>query len=334
MCCRLTLCFLFLSPSLFLFVACDDYTGTELPSLKFCCTDAARVRNVLESTLGYEVTTIGLNKECTISTFHAAFDELLCRFNGQSMASFVFYFAGHGVLCKRGKGWFALSGYDSKRPNTTSIRFSALKTLAASLGAVQQLFILDSCNSGKVLFESTRGGGEGECMRNWEQNMMRKPAIWAITAVDGSQNSRESDECGGGLFTSILVAGLLNSTVMTASQLLAYVQEKVSTASEGKQDPQGGRLLLDHFGSECTGEFILPRIPNTEGESSKQEQKQEQKQQQPIVELLTPSKFRRAPLVVQSDPFARKLRDVRSRAHSMKAKQIHVVVTKDNDDAD
>ena len=171
-------------------------------------------------------------------------------------------------------------------------------------------------------------------MRNWEQNMMRKPAIWAITAVDGSQNSRESDECGGGLFTSILVAGLLNSTVMTASQLLAYVQEKVSTASEGKQDPQGGRLLLDHFGSECTGEFILPRIPNTEGESSKQEQKQEQKQQQPIVEQLTPSKFRRAPLVVQSDPFARKLRDVRSRAHSMKAKQIQVVVTKDNDDAD
>jgi hypothetical protein len=94
-------------------LAVDDYEGTELSSLKFCCADAERVRNVLESTLGYEVTTIGLNKECTISAFHSAFDDLLGRFNGQSMASFVFYFAGHGVVCKRGKGWFALSGYDS-----------------------------------------------------------------------------------------------------------------------------------------------------------------------------------------------------------------------------
>jgi len=151
-------------------------------------------------------------------------------------------------------------------------------------------------------------------------DMMSKPAIWAITAVDGSQNSRESDECGGGLFTSILVAGLLNSKVMTASGLLAYVQEKVSTASEGKQDPQGGRLLLDHFGSECTGEFILPRIPTTEEESKQQHQNQHQNQYQKQHhggDELTPSKFRRAPTVTQSDPFARRLRNVRSRAHSM-----------------
>lgn len=128
----------FVTEKLAIILACDDYTGTKLPSLKYCVSDARRFQQQIEG-MGFEVVAFNTNKEATVVAFNEAFDVLVNRLQSKPLAQVIFYFAGHGVVCKRDKGWFALFGWDNERENSTGVRFSALKRLSSSIGAVQQL---------------------------------------------------------------------------------------------------------------------------------------------------------------------------------------------------
>ena len=128
----------FVSEKLAIILACDDYTGTKLPSLKYCVSDARRFQQQIEG-MGFEVVAFNTNVDCTVFAFNHAFDLVVNRLQSKPLSQVIFYFAGHGVVCKRDKGWFALFGWDPKRENSTGVRFSALKRLANSIGAVQQL---------------------------------------------------------------------------------------------------------------------------------------------------------------------------------------------------
>jgi hypothetical protein len=292
-------------------LAIDDYANTNLPNLKCCVSDALRFKSQIEK-MGFKTLKILFNSNCTLKNFQLSFDLIISHFPDKKIAQFIFYYAGHGVLCKRGKGWFALAGWSEKQKNSTGIRFSSLKRLAASIGAVQQLYVLDCCHSGKAIFEDTRGISTDKSLHStslydilWAQKMLQKPAIWAITAVSGSQLSIESN--GEGIFTKCLCDTLSNN-ITTVSELLTCLQKKVLRLSNNNMNSQGGRIILEHYDMECAGEFIFSRST-----MKKEVENQNNSILPPKTLPTTPRTIQtiRTPSYVQSDPKSRRRSNVR-----------------------
>jgi hypothetical protein len=224
---------------------------------------------------------------CTQKGFLEAFDKVERVIDASAnregegqpqLAQLVFFFAGHGVLDARGKGWLALSGFSLSNKHATGVPMVKLKSLSQSCAAVQQLWVCDCCHCGRILFEGLRGGtslssssssspprhhrrrfrAPRELHRPAE--LLKHPSIVVITATTGAENSIE--KLSGGLFTTSLVAGLRATTeVITASDLLKFIRARVILSSNSKMHPQGGKLLLTWWGLECSGEFVLPDNP-------------------------------------------------------------------------
>jgi hypothetical protein len=274
-------------PRVAIILACDDYADTNLENLNCCIADAHRVRDVLENQLNFEIATFAMN--ATLSDFHAAIDAIQLRYDTRTPAQFIFYYAGHGEIIgsmnnpRQQRGYFALSGWDILRRNATGISFSAIKNFACTIGATQQLYIIDSCFSGRALLESRRGRGvaaaaadtssssnnSSSSSSSFTNDMLNQPAIFAITAVNGHEASTECQADGGGHFTSAVIAGLRCANVKTSTELLIYIQQRIQeqnqhriTSSQKRiHPPVGGRLLLQHYDKECSGEFIIPPLP-------------------------------------------------------------------------
>ena len=310
-------------------LAVDDYSSTQLQSLRYAVSDAARVKTAVE-TMGFQVLTFATNADCNMNSMNASFDQLYTLFKSRTLAQLIFYYAGHGVVSDgQEKGWFALSGWNKDKPNLTGVRFSKLKQFAASIGACQQLYILDSCHSGRTIFESTRGPSDDPSpltsldALQWAQRMLQQPAIWAITAVTGHEASievSESVECGrngsggGGLFTDVLIQGFKNPNLTTASELLLFLQQKVAKESNGSMTPQGGRILLSHYSIDATGEFVFPCALQL---------KPTEKVAVPTTPTMTMFR-RRTPALVQSDPKSRRRSNVRM-THRHTDPNVHVL---------
>ena len=255
---------------------------SSLPDLFSAVSDATRVRKVLVERLGFECLAFLTNAECTLTKFLEAFDRVERVLNAATgcegedqpkLAQFIFFFAGHGVLDARGKGWLALSGFSLSNKHATGVPMVKLKSLSESLMAVQQLWVCDCCHCGRILFEGLRGTSAStsssrhhshrSCISRGLRNpaeLLKHPAIIVITAATGTENSIEKNS--GGLFTTSLIAGLLaTEEVITAADLLKFIRDRVIQSSDSKMHPQGGRLLLTWCGLECCGEFVLPDNP-------------------------------------------------------------------------
>ena len=67
------------------------------------------------------------------------------------------------------------------------------------------------------------------------------------------------------MFTTELCRALENKCgtedpYVTGMQLQTYIEERIAMKSRehgGKMSPQGGKLLLDHFDDDCTGQFVF-----------------------------------------------------------------------------
>ena len=91
--------------------ACDKYEGCthggdKLEDLKYAVRDAELFRDTMEK-CGVKVLAFKVNEECTNATMTSVLDDVETRFGeDQTLAQFIFYYAGHGIKDKNGRvGW-------------------------------------------------------------------------------------------------------------------------------------------------------------------------------------------------------------------------------------
>ena len=292
----------------------DDYSNSSLPSLNYAKSDAIEFATLLQSS-GYEI--IHCSTLATVDDFHQSFNALYKRFEKRTVAQFIFYYAGHCVAPRK-KGWFALKNWDANNPYSTGIAFSDITKFANNLGAIQQLWILDSCLSGKALFDNTRGDNEKRKVETtsaayeWAKTMQQQSAVYIMTACNSMESAfklpptkSNGNSVGGGLFTSVLVEGLQNPNLLTATELISFCQKRVFKLSNGKMSPCGGKLILKTALEDNSGEFILScgllalkeKIKNTTPIRS-------------LSKRLSISK-----LIVHSDPVRRRSENIQNQRH-------------------
>ena len=234
--------------------ACDNYkyAGSELPALH-CAVNDARLYEKTLTAMGMEVKLL-LNEECNKGNIISVLDQAVKRF-GQSKvaAQFMFIYAGHGVPDKAGRGWIAPYGFQGSELHGTGLRMDRIKDFAEEVGATQQMWIFDCCHAGNVLAGRHRGASA-----RFALNKCKRPAVQAMTAVTKDQKAIEKE--GNGVFSKVFCAGLTafeERKFVTFNKLTDYIDERVDKNSDGKMAPQFGKMLLDHYGKLCEGQFVF-----------------------------------------------------------------------------
>lgn len=162
----------------------------------------------------------------------------------------LIYYAGHGITRARTSmgniGYIA--PFDAEAGLwSTFIEMDEFIRQAAFMPAKHVLFLLDACFSGLALMRGFEGSNESQ------EEFLRRPARQIITA--GTADQMIADRLLGGahsIFTYFLLRGLRGHAVhegaLRASHLGLYLQDQVSTFTNGRQIPQVGRLVGDGGG--------------------------------------------------------------------------------------
>lgn len=233
-------------------VGINGYRHTAIPSLNYAIKDAESVAAALQP-LGFprDHITVLTNAGAT----KAAIEEALYHQVGAADRLLVF-FAGHGVSVARSKGedeGFLLP-YDADPASLprTAISMEDLRRIGTRIAAKHILFVVDACHSG---FSVTRGDLVVTSLPpDWFQVATRESVVEVLTA--GRKGEKAGEAQGHGIFTTHFLKGLDQladsnyDKVITTSELFVFIAERVRRDSEGKQNPQYGKLYGE-------GEFLF-----------------------------------------------------------------------------
>jgi hypothetical protein len=235
---------------------------TEVPPLKTAENDAQAVHDVLIAHYGFQPQDVHLllGKDATLQGIRAQFgaeflgDPALVQ--GKDSA-FVFY-AGHGERQQRQSQQDAFVGmlYPSdlhvipgKGVDPVScLRIDdVLRMMQDYCAARHQLLVLDSCHSGEVFnFKSSRSAGVN---RGFRQNLFESPALQAIAAAQATQVAADADASGEhSPFTRVFLDAMAhgptgdNQSLFTASELFAFIPNRIRAMHDVQQNPRGGWL--------------------------------------------------------------------------------------------
>lgn len=168
--------------------------------------------------------------------------------------SLIVYYAGHGhtETAKNGDVGYLIP-YDADIDNVYSfIRWDEFTRNAESIKAKHILFIMDACYSGLALCRSVLPG-----TKRFIKDMVKRYSRQVLTA--GKGNETVSDANGSlpqhSIFTGHLLEGLngkakMESGIISANSLMAYVYQKVSNDTFSQQTPHYGYVSGD-------GDFIF-----------------------------------------------------------------------------
>ena len=213
-----------------------DLEKSKLRPLDFAGNDAREVAQLLQAEFGYRPDDVRLLPPTASSTdITNAIDGLLRNPEVGADDSFLFFFAGHGLI-DRGSGDTFLAATDSVA--TGYVRCVSAKGLVQSVGKLrcqQKLIILDSCFSGRLFNDSEQIAG--------------LDAYFGISAgrdtpvADGDGERRHS------IFTAALLGELHDradsprrDASFTLRDLAPRVRNRVQTNPQSLQDPEWGRL--------------------------------------------------------------------------------------------
>jgi formylglycine-generating enzyme required for sulfatase activity len=166
------------------------------------------------------------------------------------------YFAGHGeTLPVRGgeEGYFLPVDADRAALPATAILMEDMKRIGKRVRAKHVLFVMDACFSG---FSLTRDLTPRSTTDAYLASAMKEPVVQVLTA--GRKGERAIEEGGHGLFTRRFLDGLRGLAdpdgrgIITAGQLGAWLEPRVTRDSDGRMHPQSGRL-------DGEGQFVFLR---------------------------------------------------------------------------
>jgi hypothetical protein len=229
-------------------VGIDDYTNPQ-HKLNYAVADASAVLEKLQQ-LNSEIfdsvqTTLITNSEADKNGIMNAFAQISAAATPQD--TFVFYFAGHGVLSQEDQNFYLVPqdavqiyGGDAGLPKS-GISSQKLREFSSQIQARKQLFILDACNSaGALLAFKERGASQEKAIAQ----LARSTGTHWIAASSGDQFATEFATLGHGAFTYTLLKGLnggadTGDKRITINEIKAYVESMLpEVTKEHKGRPQ------------------------------------------------------------------------------------------------
>lgn len=225
------------------------------PGLEYAVNDANAVATKLKE-LGFDEVIKILDKEATRERILRLIGTELPQRVGKNDRLFIF-FAGHGqteeVASGRQKGYIIPVDASISDYFTTAISMEQVREFSERISARHIYYAVDACYSGLGF---TRAMGISPVIPGYIDKVARLRAVQMITA--GGKGEQVIERAGHGIFTEFLLRGLDgeadmdNDSVVTATELGAFLRPQVSTASDNRQTPQYGRL-------EGEGEMIFLR---------------------------------------------------------------------------
>ncbi|MFZ1799462.1 MAG: caspase family protein [Chitinophagaceae bacterium] len=154
---------------------------------------------------------------------------------------FIFYYAGHGVMGTGDNKDFYIVPYDVTQLYGAEdalaqkgISAKELQDFSKNIPAQKQLFILDACQSAGALDAvAMRGAAEEKAIAQ----LARSTGSHWLTASGSDQFAAEFSQLGHGLFTYVLLQGLLGGAdngdkQVTVNELKAYLETQVPELSQ------------------------------------------------------------------------------------------------------
>jgi WD40 repeat protein len=213
-----------------------DRETSKLGPLDFAGNDAREIAQLLKAEFNYKPNDVRLLPPTARSIdITGAVDDLLGNPEVGKDDSFLFFFAGHGLI-DRESGDTLLAATDSVA--TGFVRCVSAKGLVQSIDKLpcrQKLIVLDSCFSGRLF--------------NDAEQVASPDAFFGISAgrdtpvADGDGERRHS------IFTAALLGEMHDradsprrDAIFTLRDLAPRVRNRVQTNPKSRQDPEWGRL--------------------------------------------------------------------------------------------
>jgi len=152
------------------------------------------------------------------------------------------FMAGHGVTESSGSFYYLPSDANEEQQHLGGVSQGDIKRMLAALPS-KVLFFLDACHSGQAASQVDRRGSiDVNSLVN--DLSASENGIVSFASSTGRELSEESSDWGHGAFTVALIegigegkAGLLKNGTITLSELDAYVANRVTTLTSGRQHP-------------------------------------------------------------------------------------------------
>ena len=228
-------------------VGINQYKNPKL-SLNYARPDAQSFSDLMKgksAELFKDVEMISLfDAEATKVRILEKLDELASRINPEDV--FIFYYAGHGSMVDNRFFFIPTETsrlYDERALNREAIEANVLQEKFRQIKALKQLIIMDACQSGgSVELLATRGAGEEKAIAQ----LSRSAGIHVMASAGSEQFASEFASLGHGLFTSVLIRGLLGEAdgapkdgKVTIYELKSFIDDQVPEASRKlKGNPQ------------------------------------------------------------------------------------------------
>jgi uncharacterized caspase-like protein len=241
--------------------------------LKFAASDARAFAEFLKSPRGgsfpedHVITLV--EDQATRFRIFSEFESLQDKVRSGDKV-FIFM-AGHGIVNRRGIGYFVPSDGDVAMLAPTSVPFSFLKELVElGLGGVRdRILVTDLCHSGRI-------GPETSQLSEKIQNLINRELLGLQGGKQGFINllgsrptepSWERDDLEGGVFSHILLEALNGeaaepgSESLKAEQVVAYVMMEVPRFTANQQHP----MVNQDFDREVA--LAYPQLPGPQTEA-------------------------------------------------------------------
>lgn len=222
--------------------------------LDYACNDAKEFAEILQKNFKYKNENIDLilDEDATKYNIMNAYYKFNRKANYND--SLIVYYAGHGhtETAKNGDVGYLIP-YDADIDNVYSfIRWDEFTRNAESIKAKHILFIMDACYSGLALCRNILPG-----TKRFLRDMIKRYSRQVLTAGKGDETVSDANGPlpNHSIFTGHLLEGLkgkakMESGIISANSLMAYVYQKVSNDTFSQQTPHYGYINGD-------GDFIF-----------------------------------------------------------------------------
>lgn len=229
-------------------VGVGDYASPAVPDLAYAAADARAVRDFLRSDAAGPFDEV-LYLEDGAAT-GAAMREALFVFLQQADWNdlVVIYYAGHGAPDPGRPGNLYLLPADADPAALAATGFPMwdVKTaLRRQIAAERVLVVADACHAAGTADGALGGGAGSNAIAGGFAQLFTPSRRLIMTAAATDELSLEDARWGGhGVFTHFLLEGLQGAGdadgngIVTFTELFGYVQERVRTATDGRQNPQ------------------------------------------------------------------------------------------------
>jgi hypothetical protein len=239
-----------------LVIGINDYPGRRLA---YAVRDAKVIGKLLRKRYGFEVEELTAKSNTTRTAIMNAFDRLVNKTGMDDQV--IIFFSGHGDVRKSGNrvtGGYLVPIDGKKGKRATLIRMDIIPALSRDLAARHVLFIIDTCYSALAGGMMHMGSSPEETIQ-YVKAKMEKRGRHIITAGQSDQRAEMLDDLKMSVYSHYLKKALEgdaddnNDHVVTLAEVQTYLDKKVSTRTQNRQQP-----LWRHLeGTGAEGEFVF-----------------------------------------------------------------------------